>query len=83
MGLVTLARTKGHIPEKRPIVKLMERVPKVSIGVPLAAERTEVDAGCIVISAWEAGKTLTAAPVSTKSWVPLPGFVKVNKLLKN
>ena len=50
------------------------------MGVPFAAERMEVDAGRESMSALEAGKTLTAAPVSTKKWVPLPGSVKINKL---
>ena len=79
MGLVTRARMKGHDPEKWPMVSRIRRVPKVSIGVPFTAERTEVDAVCSLASASEAGKTLTAAPVSTRNWVPLSGSVKLNR----
>ena len=65
MGFVTRASRKDHSVLNLPIDSLMGRCPNVSIGVPLAAARVEVEGGS-VLSAWDAGNTLTAAPVSTK-----------------
>ena len=71
MGCVTRARMKGHRKDDLPMRMEMIRSPKVEIGVPLAAMRSLSFRWLEETSAGDAGKTLTAAPVSIRKLVPL------------
>ena len=66
MGLLTSAITKIHLKVRRsPRLSVRDLVPKVGMGVPLAALRERWSVGNR-LSSLEGGMTLTAAPVSTK-----------------
>ncbi len=66
MGLRTLAITKIHRKVRlSPRLRVRDLVPKVGMGVPLAALRLRWSVESR-LSSFEGGMTLTAAPVSTK-----------------
>lgn len=71
MGLLTSAITKIHLKVRlSPRLRVRDLVPKVGMGVPLAALRERWSVASR-LSSLEGGTTLTAAPVSTKLVSPL------------
>ena len=70
-GWVTLARTNGDTADVAPILIWIGFFPKMGMGVPFAAISWSQDLLFAVMSAADAGKTLTAAPVSIRNEMPL------------